>query len=166
VARGNARRSRAIACRPSLLIADEATAKLDPRLKVEVLDLLESLRVRYQMALLLITHEPAVVAGYAQKVLVMYAGEIVETGPKDSVLRQPLHPYSQALLELARERCEVRDVSNRVRFSVIEGEPQAPAKTTACYFEGRCGQRMPDCSARHPIVSHRSGHEVLCLKYE
>jgi oligopeptide/dipeptide ABC transporter ATP-binding protein len=158
--------AQAIVCRPSLLIADEATSKLDPGLKVEVLELLESLRVRYDMALLLITHEPAVAASYAHRLLVMYAGEIVETGAKDSILRQPLHPYSQALIALARERSAIRGSGKPGQFAAIEGEPQPGSNLSGCYFQGRCSQRMPDCSARHPVLTHRDGHEVLCLKYE
>jgi peptide/nickel transport system ATP-binding protein len=155
--------AQAIACRPSLLIADEATSKLDPRLKLEVLDLLDTLRLRFQMALLLITHEPAVVAAYARRLLVMYAGEVVESGPKDSVLRQPLHPYSQALVGVARERSTFRKPH---RFAVIPGELQIPSPADRCYFEARCSQRMPDCAVRHPRVTPHSGREVVCLKYE
>ena len=155
--------AQAIACRPSLLIADEATSKLDPRLKVEVLDLLESLRLRFQMSLLLITHEPAVVAAYAQRLLVMYAGEVVESGPKDLLLRQPLHPYSQALVGLARERSAFRKLH---RFGTIVGEPQYPSQADRCYFEARCSQRMPECALRHPLVTPHGRQQVVCLKYE
>ena len=157
--------AQAIACRPSLLVADEATSKLDARLKVELLELFQELRTNYGMALLLITHEPSV-ASYCDQLLIMYAGEIVESGAKDSVLRQPLHPYSQALLDLARQRSLRRDTSRLTRFATIDGEPQGATPSNRCFFEGRCNQQMPDCSVRHPVPTLHAGHEVLCLKYE
>ena len=158
--------AQAIACRPALLVADEATAKLDAHLKTELLELFESLRTRYGTAFLLITHEPAVAAVFCERLLVMYAGEIVESAPKVSILRQPLHPYTQALIELARERCATGHELSRDRFTAIEGEPQFPGRHNQCCFERRCGQRMPECASRHPITTHRDGHEVVCLKYE
>ncbi len=158
--------AQAIACGPALLIADEATSKLDPRLKIELLELFKSLRAKYGMALLLITHEPSVVASYCQRLLVMYAGEIVEAGARESLLRQPLHPYSQALVELARQRSLQRGFHKATRFATIAGEPPAQTGANRCFFQGRCTQQMPDCAVRHPAPTLHSGHEVLCLKYD
>ncbi len=96
--------AQAVVCRPRLLIADEATSKLDARLKVEVLELLTGLRRRHTMALLLITHDPAQVARYTDRVLVMRAGEIVELGATSAFFRTPRHDYSQTLVRLAQAR--------------------------------------------------------------
>jgi oligopeptide/dipeptide ABC transporter ATP-binding protein len=155
--------AQSIACRPSLLIADESTSKLDSRLKLELLELFDSLRTRYGMALLLITHDPAMVAACAQRVLVMCAGEIVESGPKIEIFRRPLHPYTQALMELARERGGTRKT---IRFAVIEGEAPPAMNPDSCCFEARCSQRISQCSTQHPAVTSRAGQEVVCLKYE
>jgi oligopeptide/dipeptide ABC transporter ATP-binding protein len=158
--------AQAIACRPQLLIADEATSKLDPRLKMELLELFETLRSKHGMALLLITHEPPVAASFCQRLLVMYAGEIVESGARESLLRRPLHPYSQALIGLARERSLHHGSAKPPRFATIEGELAPSNGPNRCFFAGRCSQEMLDCSIRHPAPILHDGHEVLCLKYE
>lgn len=158
--------AQAIACRPALLIADEATSKLDVRLKSELLELFGALRAQYGMALLFISHEPGAVAAVTQRLIVMYAGEIVETGPTASVLREPLHPYTQALVQLARERSAIHSGKNSRRFTVIEGEASVAQFEDCCYFERRCAKRMAACAARHPIVSQYAGHDVRCLIYE
>lgn len=157
--------AQAIVCRPSLLIADEATSKLDVTLKAELLELFATWRVQHGMALLLISHEPAVVAAAAERLLVMYAGEIVETGGTAAILRNPLHPYTQALVELARERAWIGE-ARPSRFSTIPGEPGPAPKSDCCCYEGRCNQRMAACAAHHPGVSHHAGREVQCLIYE
>ena len=141
-------------------------AELDARLKWELLELFEKLRTQHGMALLLITNEPGVVATHSQRLMVMYAGEIVEAGPTASLLQRPLHPYSQALFQLARERSGVSGDAMPARWSTIEGEAFSPERADCCYFEGRCSQRMSDCAARHPAVSYHTGHDVACLKYE
>lgn len=158
--------AQAIACRPSLLVADEATSKLDAALKLELLELFASLRARFGMALLLITHEPAVIASATERLLVMYAGEIVEAGPTATVLRNPLHPYTQAFVQLARERAWTNGPLAS-RFSSIPGDAALSARPdNRCYFEARCAQRMTRCATCHPITSQHQGHEVLCLIYE
>lgn len=87
----------AIACRPALVIADEPTTALDATVQAEILTLLRELKERFQIALLAISHNPAILAGLAGRVLVMYAGRIVEAGGLLQVLRHPLHPYTQGL---------------------------------------------------------------------
>ena len=158
--------AQAIVCRPSLLIADEVTSKLDPRLKLELLELFESLRARDGMAVLLITHELTIAASYCQRLLVMYAGEIVESAAKDWILRQPLHPYTQALMELGRQRLRFTSAGQEGRFTTIGEDPHATQEHDRCYFERRCSQRMPECALRHPLVTQRGEHAVACLKYE
>ena len=157
--------AQAIVCRPALLIADEATSKLDARLKLELLRLFGSLRERYRMALLFITHEPAMAAAAAERLVVMYSGEIVEDGSAAAVLRNPLHPYTQALLQLARERVWTSGTP-RARFSAIPGEPVSLHQGNCCYFQERCGQRLAGCTTRHPLPCHHDGREVLCMIYE
>ena len=157
--------AQAIACRPALLIADEATSKLDAKLKLDLLELFAALRGRHGMAILLISHEPAVVAAAAERLFVMYAGEIVEAGATASILRHPLHPYTEGLVELARERAW-RAGPRPARFAAIPGEPASPGDDNGCFFEPRCKRRMAGCVTRHPLLRQHQGRDVLCMIYD
>ena len=89
----------ALACRPDILVADEPTTALDVTIQAQIMDLLASLKERFGMAVILITHNFGIVSGFAARVLVMYRGKIVEQGPTDEVLRNPRHPYTRALID-------------------------------------------------------------------
>lgn len=156
--------AQALCCRPALVIADEPTSKLDAALQVEILGLLASLRERHNMAFLLISHDPAVFAGLAERMVVMYAGEIVEEGPREQVLRRPLHPYSQALVRLS----PAANAAPRQHLPVIEGEPPDLMRLpSGCAFEPRCSLRMKVCAASPPIPSTpEANRQVSCFKYE
>ncbi len=124
----------AVACRPSLLIADEPTTALDVTVQAQILDLLSSLQVQTGMSILLITHDLGVVAQVADFVYVMYAGRIVECAPTQSLFAGPLHPYTQGLL-----RCTPRVGTQRRRLDVIPGSvPELTGLPTGCRFHPRC----------------------------
>jgi peptide/nickel transport system ATP-binding protein len=124
----------AIAGEPKLLVADEATTALDVAVQAEVLDLLASLRRQYNLALLLVSHDLAVVAEVCDRVIVLYAGEVVESGSTTEVIARPRHPYTAALLRVA----SLGDWQRR-ELEVIPGSPPAPATaSTGCRFAPRC----------------------------
>jgi oligopeptide/dipeptide ABC transporter ATP-binding protein len=157
--------AQAIVCGPSVLIADEPTASLDPVTQKEILDLLGRLRRELGLTLVLITHNPALLAGFADRILVLYAGAVAEWGPAEEVLSRPLHPYTEALLGCLPVW---RGASaGKTRLPVIAGEPPGMTSTfTACRFEPRCRARMEVCRSREP-ASTRTGaaHSVSCFKF-
>ncbi|HKU21298.1 MAG TPA: ABC transporter ATP-binding protein [Terriglobales bacterium] len=156
--------AQALCCRPALVIADEPTSKLDAALQVEILALLSELRNRHRMACLIISHDPAVFAGWADRMLVMYAGEIVEEGTSEQVFGRPLHPYSQALVGLS----EPALAAPRRHLPVIAGEPPDMNRLPAgCSFEPRCAERMKVCAGSSPGQSTpEANRQVSCFKYE
>jgi peptide/nickel transport system ATP-binding protein len=134
----------AIAGEPELLVADEATTALDTVVQAEVLDLLASLRAERGLALLLVSHDLAVVAEVCDRILVFYAGEIVEDGPTKQVLAHPAHPYTEALLRVA----SIGDWERR-ELAVIPGRPpEAGAAPSGCRFADRCGYARPECGTQ------------------
>ncbi|MFH1679147.1 MAG: ABC transporter ATP-binding protein [Candidatus Eisenbacteria bacterium] len=136
----------ALACRPALLIADEPTTALDVTIQAQILRLLLDLKERLQMAVLFITHDLGVVAEAADRVAVMYAGEIVEEGDVVSVLRDPRHPYTRALL-----RSAPRADGGMEPLRPIEGSvPDANAYPAGCRFHPRCPIAEERCREGHP----------------
>jgi oligopeptide/dipeptide ABC transporter ATP-binding protein len=135
----------ALGCGPRLLIADEPTTALDVTTQAEILALLRELRERVGMALLLITHDLAVVAAMCARVYVMYAGYVVEWGPTAQVFGRPLHPYTAALLQTARLERNARG-----RFATIEGDVPNLAEREGCPFAARCPSVMPRCRSEMP----------------
>jgi oligopeptide/dipeptide ABC transporter ATP-binding protein len=158
--------AQAMSCRPALLIADEATSKLDPVLQAEILALMRAMGQRHGTAFLLISHNPAVIAGFATRVAVMYAGRIIETGTTHDVFRRHLHPYTQALVNLSSRR--LAGPGARRRFSSIDGEaPDATSLAPGCRFAPRCPEKMPACTERNPAqTTQGTSHHVRCFKYE
>lgn len=159
--------AQAIACRPSLLVADEPTASLDPTTQDEILSLFLKLKEQLGLAIILITHNPALLTGFADRVAVLYAGEIAELGPADAVLSSPQHPYTRALLQClpaldAAERSEPKS-----KLSVIPGDPPDLSSLAAgCRFEPRCAERMEICTTREPAATEiNDTHRVCCFKY-
>lgn len=136
----------AIACKPALLIADEPTTALDATVQAEVLVLLRELCNEQNMGLLLITHDLGVVRRMAQKVAVMYAGKLVETGDISRVFNTPAHPYTQALKQAMPSLTEQRDL-----LMAIPGTPPDLSKPIAgCAFAARCPQAMNVCARQQP----------------
>ncbi|MGW6268873.1 ABC transporter ATP-binding protein [Streptomyces sp. NPDC055060] len=151
----------AVSCTPELLIADEATTALDVVIQAEILELLGSLRREQGLALLLVTHDLAVVAESCDRVVVMYAGEIVEDGPTAQVLAAPAHPYTQALLRVA----SLGDWGRR-ELDVIPGRPpETGADLPGCRFAERCAYVAPQCTAG-PVALRTlaAGRRSRCLR--
>jgi oligopeptide/dipeptide ABC transporter ATP-binding protein len=159
--------AQAIACGPSLVVADEPTASLDSSTQQEILSLFRKLREQLHLSLILITHNPAVLAGMADRVLVMYAGKAAEIGPAEKVLASPQHPYTRALLQSMPSRVEGPVNRRKSALSVIPGEPPNPeVSTTGCRFEPRCADRMELCTKHEPaVVNVGESHSVSCFKY-
>jgi oligopeptide transport system ATP-binding protein len=134
-------------CGPSLLIADEPTASLDVTVQGQIMELLGTMRREFAMALVLISHDLGVVAGFADRIAVMYAGRIVETGAAGEVLRRPLHPYTAELI-----RC-IPPMSGPLprRMATLAGQPPRPEDPqTGCAFAPRCSRAAPRCRAERP----------------
>jgi peptide/nickel transport system ATP-binding protein len=150
----------ALACEPAVVIADEPTTALDVMTQAQVLELLEELRRDLGLALLLITHDLGVIAETCDRVAVMYAGSIVETGPTATVFGVPQHPYTQRLLgafpEIGRER---------VLPPAIPGSPPDPAEPpSGCRFHPRCHLAREVCSSTEvPLRLVGEEHESACL---
>ena len=156
--------AQAVACRPALVIADEPTSKLDAPLQAEVIALLAQIRKSHGTALLVISHDPTMFSGFADRIAVMYAGRIVESGNTAQIFRSPLHPYTQGLVEIAKSAA---GASSRKHFDSIEGEPPDPSSFPhGCRFEPRCSDRMEICRARYPrAFLPEPSRPVSCFKY-
>jgi peptide/nickel transport system ATP-binding protein len=158
--------AQAVACRPSLLIADEPTSKLDPALKSEIVALLSHIRKKHGTAILVITHDPTVLAGFANRIAVMYAGRIVEAGTSAAIFSRPLHPYTQALMRIATSSV-ITGAITKGRIPSIEGEsPNPSCLSVGCRFEPRCSERMDICSRQYPLeFIPEPSRPVNCFKY-
>ena len=150
----------ALACRPRLLIADEATTALDVTTQAQIMELLLELQAELGMALMLISHDLGLAASYADEVIVMYAGRIVEQAPAARLFEQVRMPYTQALFE-AIPRLER---PAHAPLPVIGGRPpDAATRTQGCSFAPRCGRAADDCrAAAPPLAEHEPGHRWAC----
>ncbi len=149
----------AIAGPPRLLIADEPTTSLDLTIQAQYLGLLKELQQRYRFAMIFVTHNRGIVARTCDRVAVMYAGRIVETGPVRQIFTSPAHPYTQALLESIP-----RFGARRERLTAIAGQPPDLAKLAAgCAFAPRCPQAVERCAVdAPPETSVSTGHATRC----
>jgi oligopeptide/dipeptide ABC transporter ATP-binding protein len=137
----------ALACEPKLIIADEPTTALDVTIQAQILELMKSLTERLGVALIIITHNLGVVARYAHRVNVMYAGRIVESGPAAAVYRDPRHPYTMALLRSVPRL----DRPRQARLDPVEGQPPDLTRLDqGCAFRPRCRFAIPACAASRP----------------
>jgi oligopeptide transport system ATP-binding protein len=159
--------AQAIACGPSLVVADESTASLDPTTQQEILQLFRMLRQKLGLAMILITHNPAILAGLADRVLVLYAGRVAEIGPAAQVLYSPRHPYTAALLRCLPSHIPEAQSARKARLQVIQGEqPDLSSHESGCQFEPRCTERMEVCKRDEPAAAAVSElHEVSCFKF-
>jgi len=162
----------ALACEPKLLIADEPTTALDVTIQKQILELIDSLRRRLGMAVILVTHDLGVIAGTADRVAVMYAGRIVETGSTASIFANPRHPYTEALFEALPERAVVLAedselVSGRAgrRLYNIPGQPpDLTAPPHGCKFAARCRYVREECRQTEPSLTEAGGsHAYRCF---
>ncbi len=158
--------AQAIACRPVLVIADEPTSKLDASLQAEILALLCEIRKRDGTAFLVISHDPTIFPGLADRIVIMYAGQVVEEGKTADIFRRPLHPYTQALVRLS-ERYFASVPGSHARFPAINGEaPDLTRIGGGCRFEPRCPERMQVCTNCDPReLTPEPFHRVSCFKY-
>jgi peptide/nickel transport system ATP-binding protein len=159
--------AQAIACGPSLVIADEPTAFLDAATRSETLLLLKELREALGIAMILITHDPAVVASLGDRVLILYGGRLVEWGPTRSVISSPQHPYTQALLRCLPPDLNESNAQRKTKLPVIGGESARPSfAAVGCVFEQRCADRMEVCSRREPVtIAVSKAQAVSCFKF-
>jgi peptide/nickel transport system ATP-binding protein len=155
----------ALSCNPKLLIADEPTTALDVTIQAQILDLLTEMKSRLGMAIMLITHAMGVVAETTQRVVVMYAGKVVEEAPVERLFARPLHPYTQGLIR-SIPRID-RDGGTKQRLEAIGGVvPSLLAPPPGCRFATRCKHAMTDCVAAMPALREvEPGHKVACILY-
>jgi oligopeptide/dipeptide ABC transporter ATP-binding protein len=148
----------ALAAEPELLVADEPTSALDVTVQAQILALLDRLKRARGMAMLLITHDLGVVAGRADRVAVMYAGQIVESAPTPRLFAQPAHPYTRGLLaSLPRLR------GPKLPLVAIPGTVPVPGEwPTGCRFHPRCPQVMPTCTMDPPVVGLPGDASMRC----
>lgn len=160
--------AQAISCRPALIVADEPTSSLDSATEQEILDLFRELKAKHQSAFLLITHDPKILRGLADRVALMYAGRIVEESVAASALTQPLHPYAKALLSCTPPEPGEKRLARSERLPTIPGSaPDAEALLPGCSFAPRCASRKTLCEQRAPCVTQMPDERLVeCLLYE
>ncbi len=153
----------ALACNPKLLIADEPTTALDVTIQAQILDLMQELKDRLGMAVMLITHAMGVVAETAQRVVVMYAGKVVEEAPVELLFGRPRHPYTQGLIR-SIPRIDTAAI-HKVRLEAIPGTvPKLIEPAEGCRFAGRCKYATAEClKATPPLREVAPGHKVACI---
>jgi peptide/nickel transport system ATP-binding protein/oligopeptide transport system ATP-binding protein len=151
----------ALACNPKLLIADEPTTALDVTIQAQILDLLMDLRDEFRMAIMIITHNMGVIAETADRVLVMYAGRVIEEAPVARIFDHPVHPYTRGLLE-----CVPSITEDRARLIAIPGTLPDPARRPpGCRYSVRCRYAQPSCSeALPPLILEEADHWAACLR--
>ena len=151
----------ALACDPQILIADEPTTALDVTIQAQVLELMRDLKTKINTATLLITHDLGVVAQMCQRVAILYAGEIVESGNLQDIFKDTAHPYTEGLLgAIPKIHMQER------RLTPIDGlMPDPMAAVKGCAFAERCRYRSPRCEEEHPEIREiSSGHKVRCFR--
>jgi oligopeptide/dipeptide ABC transporter ATP-binding protein len=150
----------ALACNPSLILADEPTTALDVTIQAQILELMQDLARRLGVAMLIITHNLGVVARYADRVNVMYAGRIIERASAGELYANPRHPYTLGLLRSVPRLDEPR----RARLDPIEGQPPDLARLPpGCAFAPRCAYRVDRCAeSAPPLAALEAGHWSAC----
>jgi len=153
----------ALACKPAVVIADEPTTALDVTIQAQILELMQELQRDMGLAIILITHDLGVIADMCDDVVVMYAGQVAETGPVKAIFGSPSHPYTRGLLasipRLEHER--------KTRLSIIEGMvPSLDQMPVGCRFQNRCPYRTEVCNQPPPVSQISSGHAVACHRWQ
>lgn len=153
----------ALSCEPELLIADEPTTALDVTIQAQILELLYKMREKFNMAVLLITHDLGVVSEAADRVIVMYCGKVVEEADVKNLFKNPLHPYTVGLLKSIPQ---IDDDSDE-RLYMIKGMVPNPLHMPAgCSFSDRCDRCMERCTKEIPELREIDGHKVRCFLYD
>ncbi len=156
----------ALSCSPKLLIADEPTTALDVTIQAQILELLNELKAKLHMAVMLITHDMGVIAETAQRVVVMYAAKVAEEAPVTELFKEPLHPYTQGLLR-SIPRIDLAATQRR-RLETIPGVvPTIKGDIPpGCRFAPRCAHVMAVCTEKDPVLKEvKPGHKVSCWLY-
>jgi peptide/nickel transport system ATP-binding protein len=149
----------AVACNPKLLIADEPTTALDVTIQAQVLELMKSVRQRLGTAVLLISHDLGIVAETCERVIVMYAGKVLEQGDVRSIFRRPAHPYTRGLLQSIPRL----DDDRRRLFQIAGTVPMAGSVKRGCPFYARCPLRIEKCAAEMPpMFRYGADHVAAC----
>jgi len=156
----------ALACNPEILIADEPTTALDVTIQAQILDLMLQLKDDYDTAVMMITHDLGVIAEIAQRVIVMYAGKVVEEAAATAIFEDPKHPYTQGLLQSIPKLGE-RSQHGRQRLKEISGiVPSLYDLSPGCHFSPRCPHAMEICNQNPPQMTDLGdGHLVRCFLY-
>jgi oligopeptide/dipeptide ABC transporter ATP-binding protein len=152
----------ALSCRPRLLLADEPTTALDVTIQAQIVDLMERLKEEFETSIMLITHNLGLIAEMAKRVVVMYMGKVVEEAPVEDLFQEPLHPYTQGLLEsipwigkkLKAGRRQLQEIPGMV--------PSLLEMPEGCRFHPRCPRVMETCRKEEPPLVQKDGHRVLC----
>jgi oligopeptide/dipeptide ABC transporter ATP-binding protein len=160
--------AQAIACAPCVIVADEPTASLDPTTQMEILAVFRALRENLGLAMIFITHNPALLSGFADRVMVLYAGRVLELGPAATLLSSPRHPYTKALFQSIPPSVEDSETVPKTRLPAIPGgSSPSSLPTVGCSFEPRCTERMDICREREPALVYLGETQtVSCFKYE
>jgi oligopeptide/dipeptide ABC transporter ATP-binding protein len=152
----------ALACRPRFLIADEPTTALDVTIQAQIVELVKQLQVELGMAVVFVTHDPGLLAGLAERLVVMYGGQVVETAPTAEQFLAPGHPYTQALMLAAPHP----DLKGTRLPSIPGAPPRADRLPSGCRFHPRCSHATEACAeSRVPIELVSPTHEVRCLRH-
>jgi peptide/nickel transport system ATP-binding protein len=156
----------ALSCNPKLLIADEPTTALDVTIQAQILDLLQDMKSRFGMSIMLITHAMGVVAEVAQRVVVMYAGKVVEEASVDRLFASPRHPYTQGLIR-SIPRIDLA-AARKQRLETIAGTvPKLIDPPVGCRFAARCRLAVDECHRAQPELREiEPGHRVACIRAE
>ena len=150
----------ALSCNPRLLIADEPTTALDVTIQAQIMELLRSLQKETGMSMILITHDIGLVANTADRVIVMYAGQIIEEAPAKEIFRNPKHPYTQALLDTVPT---IRDGADRQLTAIPGIVPESYDDIKGCRFADRCKYRRPECDKPQEDYEFGPGHTAKCI---
>lgn len=150
----------ALCCNPRLLIADEPTTALDVTIQAQIMALLKKLQEETGMSMILITHDIGLVANMADRVLVMYAGQIIEQAKVSELFKSPRHPYTRALLETVPT---IRDDADRKLFSIPGIVPENYDHIKGCRFADRCAYRRPECEKPQEEYPFGQGHTARCI---
>ena len=158
--------ARALLCKPLLVLADEPTTNLDVTIQAQILELLSDLKARFNMAMILVTHDLGVVANMADRITVMYAGRICETASAERIFNNPQHPYTEALLSTIPRVDKSYSQLQRKRLTVVPGRiPNLIHPPSGCRFHPRCVEADGECSRTRPELKPvAAGHVVSCLK--
>ena len=156
----------ALSCSPRILIADEPTTALDVLVQAQIVELLQNIQEKTGMSILLITHDLGMVTEIAQRVIVMYAGEIVESGPTDSLFHNPLHPYTLGLKNSV-PKLGGKPGAKKMLTEIPGNVPSLSQLPSGCAFHPRCPEVMERCKTEKPVLQETApGHSVSCWLHD